>query len=123
MVASSTLILSQFKAPTLVILLSPRLKFPASEVIGRCSYCSPTDRITTDLVSSECNTLAKSTVASKSVFLPKTILSLELVVTNLRYELLPSVIFKASAKLSVNEILLVVVFPPKTISSHLRHQH
>ena len=33
------------------------------------------------------------------------------------YESLPWIIFKASAILSVNDILLVVEFPPKTISN------
>ena len=57
------------------------------------------------------------------IFLLISILSLELEVTNLMYELPASVIFKASAKLSVNVILLVVVTPPKTTGSLSNQQY
>ena len=56
-------------------------------------------------------------VPLKVEFFPNTILSLPFVVTNFIYEAPPSLIFNASAKLSVRDILFSVVLPPKSISS------
>ena len=55
-------------------------------------------------------------VPLKVEFLPKIICSLLFVVLNLMYELLPSVILSASARLSVSVILFFSVLPPNTIS-------
>ena len=119
-VASSTTTLSHAILPTFVILPSLTLSDVPTIPVNE-----PAAALLAPIVvpSDPPSILAVVTVPRSAIvvplkveFLPKIICSLSFVVLNLMYELLPSVILSASARLSVSVILFLLVFPPNTTS-------
>ena len=120
-VAASTTTLSQAMLPTLVILPSLTLSdvptIPVNEPAAALLAPIVVPSIDPPSILAVVTVPRSAIVVPLKVeFLPKIICSLLSVVLNLIYELLPSVILSASARLSVSVILFFSVFPPNTTS-------